>query len=501
MTFPGVEFDDIQGLVRFAYKHHTEACFCVLQIADGAAARAWFARQEFASAVKGTPPDLALQVAFTYAGLTELDVPSTVLDGFPTDFRVGMTGDPARSRRLGDVGINDPKYWRWGAPGKTPPHVLVMLFAKPPPKGIGLENFKAKIQDELWRRAFKGLVCLSTSDMGGTEPFGFADGISQPEIDWPRDTARSVRNTFKYTNISALGEFLLGYPNEYARYTDRPLLDRKDDPKGILPDAEDAPSKRDFGRNGTYLVLRDLAQNVAKFREYADDPAKKVPGTNYTLSVAMVGRTREGCPIVERDARRIDGVDPTCKEGAKNQFTFRNDPDGTECPLGAHIRRANPRNADLPEGTKGELLFLWRMLGFGGKGAHYDLLESVRFHRILRRAREYGPLSADVAASERSAPGEVGLRFVCLNANILRQFEFVQNSWIANPKFEGLDESDPLLGNRENLYSGQPTDTFTRQQKSGVPRRFDNLPTFVTVRGGAYFFMPGLRALRYICKE
>jgi hypothetical protein len=30
-----------------------------------------------------------------------------------------------------------------------------------------------------------------------------------------------------------------------------------------------------------------------------------------------------------------------------------------------------------------------------------------------------------------------------------------------------------------------------------LPRRVSGLPQFVTVRGGAYFFLPSLRALRY----
>ena len=423
-----------------------------------------------------------------------------------------MAGDKARSRRLGDVGPNDPKYWHWGGPCAAPPHLLIMLFAKPAPHSSGLDSFKNTLQDELWRRAFTELTCLSTSDMHGYEPFGFKDGISQPKLDWGRQMPVRAHNTYAYTNKSALGEFLLGYPNEYARYTDRPLLRREDDPDDILLPAEDVPDKKDFGRNGTYLVLRDLAQDVAGFWKYADSQAPHDSETRKKLAEAMVGRTLCGDPIVLPDARPAertypdDGNERICtndkKEGAQNRFTFCDDPGGTKCPLGAHIRRANPRTADLPEGTT-RPWFLWRMLGFGGKGAHYDLLESVRFHRIIRRGREYGPQVTieDAIKEETSPPGGRGLRFVCLNANILRQFEFVQNSWIANPKFEGLDEADPLLGNREPLFNKAPTNTFTRQQESGVCRRYQNLPVFVTVRGGAYFFMPSLRALRYICNH
>jgi deferrochelatase/peroxidase EfeB len=507
--FAGVEFADVQGLVSYSYHCLKEASYFVLQIVDPTAARAWLAKQEFTPVVAGNKPDTAVQVAFTYPGLAELGVPREILCGFPTDFRSGMAGDSARSRRLGDFGPNDPKCWHWGGPGKPPPHLLVMLFAKAP----GLQGLKATIQDADWKRGFEELVCLSTSDMHDYEPFGFKDGISQPKVDWGRQMPVRVRNTYTYAKKSALGEFLLGYPNEYARYTDRPLLRREDDPDDILLPAEDVPDKKDFGRNGTYLVLRDLEQDVAGFWKYADAQALRDPNARRELAQAMVGRTLCGDPIVLTDARATERICPNdkneriCpgdkKKDAQNQFTFRDDPGGTKCPLGAHIRRANPRTADLPEGTKGCLSFLWRMLGFGGKGAHYDLLESVRFHRLIRRGREYGPqVTIEDAIKEQTPPqGGRGLRFVCINANILRQFEFVQNSWIANPKFEGLDEADPLLGNREPLFDKSPTNTFTRPQPSGICRRHEGLPVFVTVRGGAYFFMPGLRALRYICSH
>jgi Dyp-type peroxidase family len=488
-----VELTDIQGLVRGSYSKLKEGCYFVLGIRDPAAARTWLAKQKFASVADGPAPDTALQVAFTFCGLKELGVSQPIQDGFPHDFRSGMASGAARSRRLGDIGPNDPNCWHWGGPSKAPPHVLIMLFAKTPPGSVGLQSLSSTLRDDLWSRAFDELACLSTSDMCGTEPFGFADGISQPTLDWERRMPVHVRNTRNYTNMSALGEFLLGYPNEYARYTDRPLLDRRDDPHDILLVAEDVPGKKYFGRNGTYLVLRDLAQDVAAFQKYVGDPAKQLPGNQYSVAEAMVGRTKLGAPIVARESQPIEGTDD-----ARNQFTFRNDPDGTACPLGAHIRRANPRNADLPDGTKGLLSRLWRTLGFGGKRARYDLLESSRFHRMLRRGREYGPLTNEEAGSERRSD-EQGLRFICLNANILRQFEFVQNSWIANPKFDGLEEADPLLGNRRPLLDETATNTFTCPQESGINRRYENLPTFVTVRGGAYFFMPSLRALRYIC--
>jgi deferrochelatase/peroxidase EfeB len=186
----------------------------------------------------------------------------------------------------------------------------------------------------------------------------------------------------------------------------------------------------------------------------------------------------------------ITGVGPALKDIWLDQFTFKNDPDGATCPYGAHIRRANPRNADLPEGTRGWIGKFLRTLGFNRKHTHDDLLSSTRFHRILRRGRSYND----------PAPGapEQGLRFIALNANISRQFEFVQTSWFVNSKFNGLDEDDPLVGARTPLMTGARIDRFTRPQDTGLKCRLNDVPRFVTVRGGAYFFMPGLSALRYI---
>jgi len=127
-------------------------------------------------------------------------------------------------------------------------------------------------------------------------------------------------------------------------------------------------------------------------------------------------------------------------------------------------------------------------------------MSSVRFHRILRRGREYGPGLSPSDALVPAPPDdpERGLRFICLNANISRQFEFLQNAWLMNTKFSGLTgESDPLLGNRQPIPNCPATDGFTRQEDGGLRRHISGLPQFVTVRGGAYFFLPSLRALRY----
>jgi deferrochelatase/peroxidase EfeB len=140
-----------------------------------------------------------------------------------------------------------------------------------------------------------------------------------------------------------------------------------------------------------------------------------------------------------------------------------------------------------------------KILGFEQKQDE-DLIASTRFHRILRRGRSYGEeLLPDDAVKPNAPVAERGIQFICLAGNILRQFEFVQNAWSMSSKFSGLQqESDPLLGNREPLLSGEKTDQFKRPDANGPVKTTCDLPQFVTVKGGGYFFMPGLSALKYI---
>jgi deferrochelatase/peroxidase EfeB len=260
----------------------------------------------------------------------------------------------------------------------------------------------------------------------------------------------------------------------------------------------DAPAKKDLGRNGTYLVMRQLEQDVREFWKFLYKHAGGNLAEAGQLGAKMVGRTQAGDPLLPIQDEPIPGTDPrTVKQ---NQFTYQNDPPGARCPFGAHIRRANPRNSDFPERRLSALKKLIIMLGFGPRGFYDDLTSSVRFHRILRRGREYGSELLPERALQPAPPDEPprGIHFICLNASISRQFEFLQNAWIMNTKFSGLTgESDPLLGNREAISGCPVTGNFTMPSDRGLRRSVSSLPQFVTVRGGAYFFLPSLSALRY----
>jgi deferrochelatase/peroxidase EfeB len=463
-----------------------------LNIRDARAARSWLTNAPITTAEKlTTAPTTALQVAFTCEGLRALGLSAEILEAFSPEFLSGMAGQESRSRRLGDVGVNAPESWLWGGPGDVP-HLVVMAYAK---SGL-LDEWIQTIQSAEWHDAFEVLDCLPTSNLFGIEPFGFNDGISQPTPDWDRSRTPAT-NELAYTNLTSLGEFLLGYPNEYGKYTQRPLIAPAEPASAFLSPAEDEPGKLDFGRNGAFLVFRQLQQDVRGFWRFIDKQAASNPQARQVLAESMIGRRMDGTPLLPAATQPIAGLDP--KTAAQNEFTYNADSDGTRCPFGAHIRRANPRNADLPvsNGVLGQLL---HMLGFGNPGYRDDVIASTRFHRMLRRGREYGPaLSQADAIADSADTSEHGIHFICIVANILRQFEFVQNSWMISTKFDAMtEESDPLLGNREAVEGCPFTDTFSIPHETGVRTRVMGLPQFVTVRGGAYFFLPGIRALRYL---
>jgi deferrochelatase/peroxidase EfeB len=488
-----IDYGDVQGIVRFGYKRMTEASYALVRIKDIQAARAWLRSAPVTSATTSVPPPpTALHVAFTAPGLEALGVSPAVLAAFSPEFLGGMA-DANRARRLGDVGVNAPSQWEWGAAAQLP-HLLVMFLAEPG----RLAAFVQSATSCDWPDAFEPVRWLHTANLDGVEPFGFADGISQPTIDWAQE--RDGGGTcVDFTNLAALGEFLLGYRNEYGKYTDRPLVDR-DAESAALPAADDAPEKNDVGRNGTYLVMRQLRQDVRGFWQFLWQQAGGNQEQADRLAATLVGRTMDGEPLVPVQGRRIPGIGSRPEEIRQNQFTFDDDPQGVRCPFGAHVRRANPRNADYPGHPTG-VARLVAALGLGANEFRDDLMSSVRFHRILRRGREYGPGLSRAAALAPAPPDdpERGLHFICANANISRQFEFLQSAWMNSSKFSGLSgESDPLLGTRQALPGCPITAGFTIPQDGGPPKRLSDLPQFVAVRGGAYFFLPGLSALRYL---
>ncbi|MEW2284008.1 peroxidase [Streptomyces sp. NPDC047841] len=466
---PPLELDDIQGLVTRGYRTLASACFLVLATA-GPAPGARAALGRLAPRVpnsRSDPADTAVHVALTSDGLRRLGLDTPERDGFPYEFVAGMT-EPDRSRFLGDVGESAPRHWRWGGPAGPPVHVLVMLYAR---DGQRLRRLEAEIRREvLVPGAFTETVRLGTAELTDQEPFGFRDGISQPLVEGLPKAAAAAGDgdTEPGQQVVRAGEFLLGYPNEYGLLTDRPLLPPRRDPLGLLPRAPEGGA--DLGRNGSYLVFRQLHQDVEAFRDYLEAETRRPDGSSdpaaqEALAARMVGRWPGGAPLV----RAPDHDDPAL--ATDNGFGYHaTDPAGLRCPLGAHIRRANPRDSLDP------------------RPGSADSVAVGRRHRLLRRGRPYGPDGTG------DNPDARGLHFLALNANISRQFEFIQHTWLDNPNFNGLhDGPDPIVAPRQERRA-----TFTEQGRP-FRTRHAGLPQFVTVRGGAYFFLPGLKALHYLC--
>ncbi len=313
-----VDFDDVQGIVRFGYGKLKGASYALARIKNLEAARSWLLSAPVATAIERNPPPVtALQVAFTVEGLRALRVPDAVTGAFSHEFVSGMTQE-SRSRRLGDLEANSPSNWAWGNGDKVP-HLVAMFFAQPD----RLDAFKESSTGTVWNDAFE-VTWLYTSDLDGIEPFGFVDGISQPKVDWEQQR-NMVEGQIDYGNVVALGEFLLGYRNEYGKYTDRPLIDT-DAATADLLNAEDAPEMKDIGRNGTYLVMRDLQQDVRRFWQFLNKHTRGDLAFMERLATAMVGRTRDGDPLVPIRADPIPGIGPDADEVRQNRFTFESDP-------------------------------------------------------------------------------------------------------------------------------------------------------------------------------
>jgi len=474
---------DTQVLLHRGLGELKAACFLLLEITDAAGARAWLhSNLPTSVADAAQPTGAAMQVALSMPGLDAL---GAARDGFPYEFREGMAREDA-ARRMGDVGDNAPERWRWG--GTAAPHLLVMFYAVTAPS-----QWDAYQDHTVFAPGLKIVRVLRPRRMnedGQTyEPFGFKDGISQPALDWAGRRHPSLEQELTYTNAIAPGEFVLGYRNEYGLYTDRPLLDGDVPGAEMLPAAEDRPGLRDLGRNGSFLVLRELHQDVGTFWNFMREQGGSEDGA-VALAEAMVGRRRNGeAMVVGQVAQDSD-------------FTYDADPMGVACPVGSHVRRAHPRTADMPGGPRCIFARLANILGFPRPRVRDDLVASSRFHRILRRGRPFGAPPARPPAIPGPTAEPSGLYFMCLNANIARQFEFVQSAWLHHAKFAGLDgEGDPVTGNREVFPPGTHTDGFSWAQENGVRARIGGLPRFVTVRGGGYFFLPGLNALRFIARQ
>lgn len=433
----------------------------------------------------------AAALAFTWTGLQKMGLPEPALASFSRPFREGMF-QTDRLRRLGDRRAGE---WlgtvveggpRWSA--NTPQaggeaihtpitvHALLVLYER---SEAAVEAWAAQVGKVLSRRGVRiahRLPLVLDPDRKGIsrEHFGFADGLSQPiPYDEAAVTLGGGPAPTDGVNSVPLGEFLIGHRNGHNEHAPGPVTPEDAAAAALLPPHALAEGFRDLGLNGSYLVVRELKQDVAGFwrsmrlgaeRIRASDPARCAHVTAEWLAERVVGRDKEGrllCP----GGRLPPGADGL----PDNDFLYlKRDPHGTGCPAGSHVRRANPRDSLAPSGKLARAL-----------------LDSANNHRILRRGRKFGPKLADPNVDDGQ---DRGLLFMCLNTDIARQFEFVQQTWLLNANFATLfDETDPLVG---------PAGPMTL--RDAPLRKIVEVETFVRLAGGDYFFLPSLPALHYL---
>jgi Dyp-type peroxidase family len=503
-----LDLADIQGNILQDFgRGFPTARFFFLQFMDASAGRRFVRayRSKVTTALPWGPsanyprvlvtkkPVIAVNIAFTWRGLLALELPTRTLRQLPYEFINGMK---ARAEILGDVKCNEPGGWDpiWN----DEVHAMVGLNApmdpktgKPVPeleretevlKGLCMQN-KVTIMsghrpdNALYQDA--SAITLQAPDTKTFKPlpiehFGFRDGLGEPFIegqDVGEDKGKvnaigggKILAKDKWAPL-ATGEFLLGHPDE-----------AQEDADGTVPS--------EITRNGTFMVYRKLHQNIARFNDFISRSAGTYAGITGTthddavdfIKAKMIGRWKDGVPVAVAPTivkwREFSAMLKAMPDGPAKQlkyvnFTYSDDPEGIKCPVTSHIRRVYPRDGLNPGVT--------------------STLSNRR--RIVRRGLPYGQTVNDDSS-------EHGIIFMAMCSSLSRQYEFVQQQWLNY----GLDanagnDTCPLLGNRE----GDAKFVIPVDPKSGeAPFILSNIPQFVETRGGDYFFLPSMTALRMI---
>ncbi|MGB3247185.1 MAG: hypothetical protein WBB25_21840 [Sulfitobacter sp.] len=461
MTKP-FDHNDLQGNILRGYNRKFVR-HLILEVSDRAAAAGFLA-----TSVKGgsdtvpaitpeTPwtekPESCFNIGLTYEGLRALGLPEGQLATFPTEFVEGMT---KRAPKIGDFGESAPE--NWPAPFDNPArvHILASVYAD-----------ALQVLDDVQDQVAQAFNVIGVRDgrslADGKVFFGYKDGISQPRFEEAHDPAQK----FVDEPVDPLGTLLLGYRTSLDS-----LLFRVPTPR------------EDLGMNGTFNAFRVLAQDAAAFERYLDTAARELMahpdgerllpagdeekigrGLNRTqalreiVAAQMCGRWRNGVPL----ALSPDTPNPDPDVSLTN-FDYDL---ASPCPVGAHMRRANPR---------------------GGK-----IVQRIANHtrRLVRRGMSYGP-DFDPANPDEQERGLLG-NF--LGANLGAQFEAVMCDWINlglhDPTITG--SNDPMLG-----ANSPETSRFDLSLKDGGSIRLRGFPRFVVARGGAYTFLPSLPAIKYL---
>jgi Dyp-type peroxidase family len=452
----------------------------------------------------------AVFLSFSAVGVAHFAPPnaeaSSLLEGFPPAFRTGMA---KRGRILGDMGGADAQHWRWS---DADAEAVLNVFAETPEDLCTVIEVHRALLKNYGGSVIHQLDCAPANpEKPDFEHFGYRDGISQPVI---RGTGRATRGV-PTRDMLEPGEFILGYKNGGGFFPPSPVLPAEADMARTLPILSDGDmgrfpdfgdksigaAPRDFGRNGSFIVIRELAQDVNGFDDFVERKAQEVRGDASTdgqmvyrdlykligqfpdkdwVKAKLMGRWPNGRPLVGNPVNTAspkpgDPDEANCRAAeVENDFTFgSDDPQGIACPFGSHIRRTNPRDSKQPGDAKEQII--------------------TNRHRLLRRGRTY-------TRTEANGGVEKGLLFVSLCADLERQFEFVQQVWSNASGFHGLtNEPDPIFSPDmlDTVTGGTCPRNFTIPTPAG-PIKLTGMQNFVTVKAGGYFFLPSRSALTWL---
>ena len=435
-----LELEDVQHYL-LTRPHATIAQYNFITFRDAQTGRDWVnALSDIVGTAKtvmaASETDMRwVSLAFTFNGLRKLGLDEESLATFPEPFKQGMA---ARAQMLGDTGINHPDNWEDKITSEDL-HAVVILFAKNKD-----ERERCIKKHDQYLKDHPGVEILSSLLIEAVPPFdyvhehfGYRDRLTTPVIE-----GMGIEPTPGSHAPSKAGEFFLGYPDD----------------SGVIPIQ---PQPEILSKNGSFLGYRKMREHVGAFRDFLKANGN-TPEEQELVAAKLMGRWRKtGAPLVlcpDKDDREL-GFD----DKRNNNFDYEKmDPHGYACPVTSHIRRMNVRDGRVSRIMNRRL--------------------------IIRRGGTYGPYLPEDAQDDGANRG-IAVFGGC--ADLARQFEFLISVWANDPEFQELGEKDPFAGSIDGPFE-------MTIPKRPIKKKLKGINAFTTVTGGAYFFIPGIKGLKYL---
>ncbi len=404
-------------------------------------------------------PDYCLNLGITWSGLLALEIKNRVPTLSFKSFGAFTAGAAERAELVGDTGASAPQNWIGGF-GRGCDHVLVTLHAI---SSKAMTTYSARLSAlfveadafrEIWRG--DGMALMEVRDgkpvLTTKVHFGYTDGISTTTVRGGPER----------------------YPPDHQQPCEPWLF-------VLLDEAENyfVPEPPELGRNGSFAVFKMIETDVVGFENFLHSNKDKIDPE--LLAAKICGRWRNGVPLAlsPNTASPSGGISPE----QLNNFEYVNedgsgDPKGLRCPVGAHMRRINPRGQPVT--------------GQGQPGG------SNNTHRLIRRGMPYGP------AYDPTKPHdgiERGLLGYFINSSIENQYEFVLGHWANDSEFAGAvrlppKSKDPMIGTQDSAES-----IFAIPQPDGAPPiKITRFSSFIATKAAAYCFLPSITAIKFIAQ-